>query len=80
LGWFAADEFETVKQNKGWRTERTFPVPGSIEPRGRVFMSTHFRLGGGDKVAPRLYLHDAVDADGKIYVGYIGRHLTDTQT
>lgn len=80
MGWFASDESETVKQRNGWRAERTFSVPVSIDPSGWAFMSTHFRLGGGDKVSPRLYLHDAVDVDGKIYVGYIGRHLSNTQS
>jgi hypothetical protein len=55
-------------------------VPLRVDPAGAIFMGAHFKLGGGDTISPRLYLHDAVDTDGNVYVGYIGRHLTNTLT
>jgi hypothetical protein len=76
---YAATESESVGNNPQWRAERTFLVPTHIDASGSIYMATHFRLGGGDMVSPRLHLHDAVDSDGKVYVGYIGRHLSTTQ-
>jgi hypothetical protein len=77
---YVATESESVGNNPQWRAERTFPVPTHIDASGSIYMAAHFRLGGGDMVSPRLYLHDAVDSDGNVYVGYIGRHLTNMQS
>ncbi len=56
------------------------PVPESAHPGGRVFMSEHLKLGQYRSVAPRLhFFHDGRNT-GKVYVGYIGRHLPNTKT
>lgn len=43
-------------------------------------MESHFRLSAKKSVSPRVYVHDATRKDGKIYVGYIGRHLENTKS
>lgn len=60
--------------------ERVFPVPPECSPGRSATMQAHFRLGHIGMVTPRLYYLDDVDNTGRIYVGYIGRHLTNTQT
>jgi hypothetical protein len=76
------DESETVHSKPKWRQERVFRVPAEVEPGGRVFMGAHITIGASasGRVNPRLYFHDAVLKTGKVYVGYIGRHLTNTLT
>ena len=78
-GKVARDESRTVRNNRRMSAERTLPVPRQIDRSGAVFMGTHIRLGTSATVSPRLYFHDA-STDGAIYVGYIGRHLTNTHT
>ena len=43
-------------------------------------MEAHVKLGAKRTVSPHLYYVDNTHADGNIYVGYIGRHLPNTQT
>jgi hypothetical protein len=79
-GKVARDESETVKNNAKWARQREFPVPAAIDPSGRTFMGAHIRIGASGQISPRLYFHDATASTGKIYVGYLGRHLTNTLT
>lgn len=79
-GKIARDESETVRNNAKWAREREFPVPAAIDPSGRAFMGAHIRIGASGQISPRLYFHDATASTGKIYVGYLGRHLTNTLT
>jgi hypothetical protein len=74
------DESETVRAMPRWRQERVLPVPPEVDPDGRLFMGAHVTIGASatGRVNPRLYFHDGVLKTGKIYVGYIGRHLTNT--
>jgi hypothetical protein len=74
------DESETVHSRPKWRQERIFRVPPEVEPEGRVFMGAHITIGASanGRINPRLYFHDGVLKTGRIYVGYIGRHLTNT--
>lgn len=74
------DESDTVHSRARWRQERVFRVPPEADPDGRVFMGAHIAIGtsGSGRVDPRLYFHDGVLKTGQIYVGYIGRHLTNT--
>jgi hypothetical protein len=60
--------------------ERVFACPTSVDATGRTLMTAHFKLGQIGMVSPRMYYLDHVAAEGKIYVGYIGPHLTNTQT
>ena len=80
LSNYAQTESESVKENPKWREQRVFPVPTSVVPAGRVFMDSHFKIRTETGLYPRIYFHDATAKDGKIYVGYIGKHLTNTLT
>ncbi|HEY9473649.1 MAG TPA: hypothetical protein VIS06_07335, partial [Mycobacteriales bacterium] len=60
--------------------ERVFPVPTDVSPDGRTVMQAHFKLFQIGMVSPRLYYLDDFSRTGKIYVGYIGEHLTNTHT
>jgi hypothetical protein len=68
---------QTIDQ---WGNERIFPVPTSVDPSGRSAMYAHFKAGTENTYAPRLYYLDDVDNTGKVYIGYIGRHLTNLKT
>jgi hypothetical protein len=43
-------------------------------------MGAHIRIGASGQISPRLWFHDATASTGKIYMGYLGRHLTNTLT
>lgn len=73
-------EGETVANKEKWRSERTFPVPAQIDHSGHVFMQAHIRIALKRTTSPRLHFCDATATDGRIYVGYIGKHLTNTQS
>jgi hypothetical protein len=81
-GKVVRDESETVKNNAKWRQEREFSVPSAVDASKRAFMGAHIRIGASasGQISPRLYFHDATTLTGKIYVGYLGRHLTNTRT
>jgi len=63
-----------------WRSEREFPVPETVADGGRVYMEAHIAIVAKRSTSPRLYFHDATGCDGNVYVGYLGRHLTNTLT
>lgn len=73
------NESRTVCSHGKMRRERMFAVPSSVDPSGRAFMGAHLRIGGG-RTAPRLHYLDDCSGSGRIYVGYIGMHLTNTMT
>lgn len=79
-GQHAAKESQTVLNNAKWRAERVFVVPTTVRKEGSVLMEAHFKPTWRDTFAPRMYYYDDVAGSGKIFVGYIGRHLTNTQT
>lgn len=44
-------------------------------------MDEHVRLEKGSDPAPRIHFYDDTGgATGKVYVGYLGRHLPNFQT
>ncbi|WP_328997878.1 hypothetical protein OHA18_25845 [Kribbella sp. NBC_00709] len=73
-------ESPTVKNNGKFHDCRVFPVPTSIDPSGSRYMDAHLKLGAKKSISPRIHYLDAVALDGKIYVGYIGRHLPSPKT
>lgn len=75
---FAPRESETVMNR--WSDERVFPVPTSVNSAGQVLMGAHFKPTNENTIAPRLHFYDDTAGTGKVYVGYIGRHLTNTKT
>ncbi|GAA2155372.1 hypothetical protein GCM10009760_55220 [Kitasatospora kazusensis] len=72
-------ESRTVESHAKWKRERMLPVPECVDSSRRAFMGAHLRIGGG-RTAPRLHYLDDCSGSGRIYVGYIGLHLTNTRT
>ncbi|MER7755546.1 hypothetical protein [Kitasatospora sp. NPDC097643] len=72
-------ESRAVFSHGKWKRERMLPVPESVDVSRRAFMGAHLRIGGG-RTAPRLHYLDDCSGSGRIYVGYIGLHLTNTRT
>ncbi|MEV0611089.1 hypothetical protein AB0I61_32530 [Polymorphospora rubra] len=83
-GWpvrrHARDESEEVRSNPAYRKVRILPVPASVDPSGRIFMGPHFKIARSSMVSPRMHYHDDTAQSGRVYVGYIGRHLPTGQT
>ncbi|GAA4891183.1 hypothetical protein [Streptomonospora salina] len=76
----AARESDTVGKHPRMRRARMLPVPPEISAEQRIYMDAHFRIGSYRSISPRLYYHDATAATGTVYVGYLGRHLENTQS
>ncbi|MDQ7880330.1 hypothetical protein Q9R08_20245 [Microbacterium sp. QXD-8] len=76
----AGRESDSVLGNPQWRAERVHPVPAEVEPTGLVLMDAHFKPTHRDMFAPRMHYFDDTNNTGKIYIGYIGKHLTTTLT
>jgi hypothetical protein len=78
----AGTESESVLTNATWRAQRMLPVPTNAYSDGQILMPAHFKATHADTVAPRMHYWDGIDAEGKgkIYIGYIGRHLDNTKT
>lgn len=76
----AAGESESVANNAAWRAERKLPVPKQVSPDGRAYMDAHFRPSHRDSFAPRMHYYADVSNTGKVYIGYIGRHLGNTSS
>jgi hypothetical protein len=83
-GWsannHAAVESKSVENNPKMRKQRELPVPEEVDPAGRVFMGAHLKVTAARSLSPRIHYHDDVAGTGKVYVGYIGRHLVNTLT
>lgn len=77
-GKFASTETRQTMQGHG--KERKFPVPTGVKKSGFAVMKAHFKLAKIGMVSPRMYVLDQFTVDGRVYVGYIGRHLTNTKT
>ena len=75
-----SNESETVKGNEKMRRERTLPVPREVDPSGEIEMWAHFAPTHCDQNALRMYYYADTKTTGKVYIGYIGRHLTNTKT
>lgn len=76
----AATESESVRTRSSWRQERTFAVPREVNPRGEVEMFAHFRMSHRDNNDPRMHYYADTQFTHKVYIGYIGPHLTNTKT
>lgn len=73
-------ESETVRNNGKMCGERTFPVPVEVDPRGEVEMFAHFKTSHRDTNDPRMHYYVDMRCTHKVYIGYIGPHLTNTKT
>lgn len=83
-GWptrrHARDESEEVRTNPAFRRRRLLPVPTTVDPTGKTFMGAHFKIAQFAMISPRMHYYDDAAQSGRIYVGYIGRHLPTGQT
>ena len=76
LSEYSAFESESTSNQQHLRSIRTFPVPTSIDPAGKVYMQQHVKVDQGGQSAPRIHLYDdSGGATQRIYIGYIGPHL-----
>jgi hypothetical protein len=71
---------ETKQTMEQFGDERVFPVPKSVSPIGQITMEAHFKINQSNTFAPRMYYYDDTSNSGKIYIGYLGRHLSNTKT
>ncbi|WP_083664969.1 hypothetical protein [Kocuria sp. CNJ-770] len=71
---------ETAVTMKQFGGERIFPVPAEVSSEQVIAMKAHFKLASIGMLSPRMHYHDDYTNTGKIYIGYIGRHLTNTMT
>lgn len=79
--WVSASESETTTNNPRFRQARIFPVPVDVSNDGEAYMEEHVRLEKGSDPAPRIHFWDDTGGKtGKVYVGYVGRHLPNFQT
>jgi hypothetical protein len=76
----ASKESDTVQNSPKFRKLRILPVPTETCADGSVFMGSHFRIAMKGLTSPRMHYHDDALGTGKIYVGYIGKHLPNKQT
>jgi hypothetical protein len=76
----AARESEDVGKNPKYRRPRTLPVPTEVDSAGVVFMEAHFKIAQSGLISPRMHYFDDNSRTGKVYVGYIGRHLPTQKT
>lgn len=73
-------ERETGKTMAAWGDEREFPVPPEVDPSGSRVMEAHFKLGKVGMASPRMHILDCWSTHKRVYVGYVGLHLRNTQT
>lgn len=77
-GMHVPGEFEATMNQFG--DERLFEVPADVSSTGYRHMTAHFRLPRIGMITPRVHYLDDLTTTGVVYVGYIGRHLRNTQT
>lgn len=76
LSEYSPHESESTTNSTNLKAIRTFDVPTTIDPAGKVYMEQHLKIDRGGKSAPRIHLYD--DSGGlsqRIYIGYVGPHL-----
>lgn len=77
-GKFGENETGTTMRSFG--SERVFPVPQEVRPSGHVSMKAHFKLARIGMASPRMHIYDGHPNTPHVYIGYLGTHLTNTNT
>lgn len=75
---FASKESESTMNQFG--NERVFPVPFEVDSTGWATMESHFKLGKIGQRSPRMHILDDLTRTNRIYIGYLGDHLTIAST
>ena len=78
-GHHKRNEGHTVKRDRKMRRERMLPVPTEVDSRGYIEMWAHFAPPSCNGKAPRMHYYPDTEKTHKVYIGYIGRHLTNTK-
>lgn len=74
-------ESDSVRNDKKFRQQRMLPVPTEVDSSGKVFMEAHIKIDNKGRTAPRVHFYDdTAGATGKVIVGYVGPHLSNTRT
>lgn len=73
-------ESETAATMAAHGDERIFPVPTDVSPSGVVAMKAHFKLAKIGMASPRMHVYDAHPKQPRLFIGYVGFHLTIAQT
>lgn len=76
----ASTESESVIKNRKLHAERVHNVPIEVDESGQIAMLAHFKPTHRDRFAPRMHYFDDAARSGKVYIGYIGRHLTTAKS
>ncbi|MEZ5211456.1 hypothetical protein [Gordonia sp. (in: high G+C Gram-positive bacteria)] len=79
-GSYAPDETTDLFNNRKLRRMREFPVPVEVDPRGERFMGEHVRIAAYKTISPRMHILNCAAKHGRIYIGYIGKHLENSRT
>ena len=68
-------ESEQVRNNPKLREQRVFKVPAEVSIHETEFMEAHAKLRVVGGSAIRMHFFDDTTNTGKIFIGYIGKHL-----
>ncbi|GAC57384.1 hypothetical protein GOHSU_18_01390 [Gordonia hirsuta DSM 44140 = NBRC 16056] len=79
-GIHAPDETAQTYNNTKFRRQRQFKVPPEVDADGYAYMGEHIKIAKYGTVSPRMHILNRASDHGKIYVGYIGRHLVNFRT
>ncbi|GAA4740236.1 hypothetical protein [Gordonia alkaliphila] len=79
-GSHVPDETPATQNRPEFRRQRVFPVPTSIAASGEKFMGEHIRIASYGMISPRMHLYNDATKSGRIYIGYIGKHLKNFRT
>ncbi len=72
---------ESSRTMHTWGSERIFQVPAEVSSSGHMEMQAHLKLDSKGSTSPRIYfMDDTKGPTGKVIVGYVGPHLTNTKT
>lgn len=81
LAEYSHFESESTSNQANLRSLRTFAIPTSVSPTGKIYMQQHVKIDRGGQSAPRIHLYD--DSSGttqRIHIGYLGPHLPTSST
>ncbi|MEV5549496.1 hypothetical protein AB0L35_25735 [Streptomyces sp. NPDC052309] len=74
-------ESDSVRNDKRFRQQRMLAVPPEVDTSRKVFMEAHIKIDNKGRIAPRIHFYDdTAGATGKVIIGYIGPHLSNTRT
>lgn len=78
---FRIGESQVVESSSGWWKQRVRGAcPDAEDPGtpGQAYFDSHARIGDGQTLAPRM--HFKVGRDGRVHIGYWGKHLENSMT